>query len=82
MLKKRINGHLFRNVPDRVINDLNGCDVNSLLNVSNHYSFLPYKLVLNKCGLNINTKMDAMKLASHYYPSVKELIIAFDEYKI
>ncbi|XP_076390259.1 centromere protein I isoform X2 [Megachile rotundata] len=77
LAKKRNNGYLLYNVPDIVIKDLNSCDANSLLNVNNHYSFLPYKWILNKSGLNINTKMDAIRVALHYYPSVKEFISTF-----
>ena len=36
--------------------DLGHCNLNCLLNISNHYAILPYKCILNKTGLSIDTR--------------------------
>lgn len=48
--------YFLRNVPTRAMEDLKHCNLNCLLNISNHYAILPYKCILNKTGLSINTR--------------------------
>jgi len=62
-----------------VIEDLGDCNLDTLLNISNHYATLSYRCTLNKAGLNINTKEDAKTMALYYYPAVSELLAAFEE---
>ena len=56
LFKKRSNTYFLRNIPTRVIEDLEHCNLNCLLNISNHYAILPYKCILNKAGLRIDTR--------------------------
>ncbi|KAF3427392.1 hypothetical protein E2986_08348 [Frieseomelitta varia] len=56
LFKKRSNTYFLRNIPIRVIEDLEHCNLNCLLNISNHYAILPYKCILNKAGLSIDTR--------------------------
>lgn len=45
-----------------MMEDLEDCNINCLLNISNHYSVLPYKCTLSKTGLNISTKEVSNKM--------------------
>lgn len=45
-----------------MMEDLEDCNINCLLNISNHYSVLPYKCTLSKTGLNISTKEVSNKI--------------------
>ncbi|XP_076669600.1 centromere protein I [Andrena cerasifolii] len=74
---ERTNAYLFNNIPDKVVKDLAHCDLDHLLNINNHYAILPYKWILRKAGLSIDTKEDAMSTALHYYPNVNEFIGIF-----
>lgn len=49
-----------------MMEDLEDCNINSLLNISNHYSVLPYKYTLSKTGLNISTKEVSNKMQLLY----------------
>nr|XP_034184173.1 centromere protein I-like [Osmia lignaria] len=69
--------YFFQNIPDNVIKYISYDDFKSLLNISNHYSILPYKCTLKKTGLNINTKQDAKCIAIYYYPFVNEFLDIF-----
>ncbi|XP_070516932.1 centromere protein I isoform X2 [Cardiocondyla obscurior] len=75
----RNNGELLKNVPKKLIKDLGDCELDTLLNISNHYAVLSYRCVINKTGLNVNTKERAKALALHYYPAVNEFLAAFYE---
>ncbi|XP_076767150.1 centromere protein I [Xylocopa sonorina] len=71
------NKRFFKHLSKRVVNDLKDCNLNCHLNVSNHYAFLPYKCILSKSGLNIETKEDAMEVALHYYPAIYKFLTTF-----
>ncbi|TGZ53483.1 Uncharacterized protein DBV15_09939 [Temnothorax longispinosus] len=75
----RKNGNLLKSLSKKVIDDLGDCDLDTLLNISNHYAILSYRCTMNKQGLNIGTKEDAKILALHYYPAVNEFLAAFHE---
>nr|XP_033195550.1 centromere protein I-like isoform X1 [Bombus vancouverensis nearcticus] len=75
--KKRSNMYFLRNVPTRAMEDLKHCNLNCLLNISNHYAILPYKCILNKTGLSINTREAAMSVALYYYPTISEFLDIF-----
>ena len=74
---ERSNAYFLHSIPDKVVKDLAHCDLDRLLNVNNHYAILPYKWVLRKAGLGIDTKEDAMSTALHYYPNVNEFLGIF-----
>ncbi|KZC12731.1 Centromere protein I, partial [Dufourea novaeangliae] len=75
---KRQNKYLFSSIPNKVLNDLEYCDLNHLLNINNHYAILPYKCVLNNAGLDITTKEEARCISLHYYPIVNEFLDMFE----
>ncbi|KYN29639.1 Centromere protein I [Trachymyrmex cornetzi] len=50
------NGNLLKNLSKKVRSDLRDCDLETLLNISNHYAILAYRYTLSKKGLQINTK--------------------------
>ncbi|XP_011863308.1 PREDICTED: centromere protein I-like [Vollenhovia emeryi] len=75
----RKDGKLLKNLSKKVINDLGDCDLDTLLNISNHYAILLFRCTINETGLNINTKEEAKTMAFHYYPAVNEFLAAFDE---
>ncbi|XP_012527301.1 centromere protein I [Monomorium pharaonis] len=75
----RKNGILLKNFSKKVIDDLGDCDLDTLLNISNHYAILSYRYTINKSGLKINTKEDAKTMALYYYPAVSEFLAAFHE---
>lgn len=62
----RKNGNLLKNISKKVIDDLGDCDLDILLNISNHYAILSYKCTINKTGLNINTKEVSDKIFDYY----------------
>ncbi|XP_014473444.1 PREDICTED: centromere protein I-like [Dinoponera quadriceps] len=75
----RKNGDFLRGLSKKVIDDFKDCDLDSLLNISNHYAILSYKYTLSKMGLNINTKEDTMAMALCYFSAVNEFLAAFHE---
>ena len=74
---ERSNAYFLNSIPDKVVKDLAHCDLDHLLNINNHYAILPYKWILRKSGLCINTKEDALNTALHYYPNVSEFLGIF-----
>ncbi|XP_020282926.1 centromere protein I-like isoform X2 [Pseudomyrmex gracilis] len=74
----RKDGYFLRNVSEKVIRDLDDCDLDSSLSISNHYAVLPYKYTINTTGLSISTKQAAMSMALYYYPAINKFISAFD----
>lgn len=77
LFKKRDNTYFLRNIPTRVMEDLEHCNLNCLLNISNHYAILPYKCILNKAGLSIDTREAATSVALYYYPIISEFLDTF-----
>ncbi|PBC28501.1 Centromere protein I [Apis cerana cerana] len=87
LFKNHKNKYFLKDIPVDIIEDLEDCNINCLLNISNHYSVLPYKYTLSKTGLNISTKEiikssfknnhDAMSIALHYYPTINEFLSIF-----
>ncbi|KAK1138121.1 hypothetical protein K0M31_002605 [Melipona bicolor] len=77
LFKKRNNTYFLRNIPTRVMKDLEHCNLNCLLNISNHYAILPYKCILNKAGLSIDTREAATSVALYYYPIISEFLDTF-----
>ncbi|XP_043800263.1 centromere protein I-like [Apis laboriosa] len=75
--KNHKNKYFLKDIPMDMMEDLEECNINCLLNISNHYSVLPYKCTLSKTGLNISTKEDAMSIALHYYPTINEFLSIF-----
>ncbi|XP_011703311.1 PREDICTED: centromere protein I-like [Wasmannia auropunctata] len=75
----RQNGELLKSLSKRIIDDLGDCNLDTLLNISNHYAILSYRCTINKMGLKINTKEDAKTMAFYYYPAVSIFLAAFDE---
>ncbi|XP_076222544.1 centromere protein I isoform X2 [Nomia melanderi] len=75
--KKRKNKYLFNTISMKVLDDLEYCNLNELLNISNHFAILPYICVLTKAGLNISTKEDARSTSLYYYPMINEFINIF-----
>ncbi|XP_018394286.1 PREDICTED: centromere protein I-like [Cyphomyrmex costatus] len=75
------NGNLLKNFSKKLRSDLRDCDLETLLNISNHYAILPFKCTLNisKTSLKINTKEAAKTMASCYFPAVDEFLSVFDE---
>ncbi|XP_012064382.1 PREDICTED: centromere protein I-like [Atta cephalotes] len=73
------NGNLLKNFSKKVRSDLRDCDLETLLNISNHYAILAYRCTLSKRGLKINTKEDAKTMAFYYFPVVNEFLAAFNE---
>ncbi|XP_011051637.1 PREDICTED: centromere protein I-like [Acromyrmex echinatior] len=73
------NGNLLKNFSKKVRSDLRDCDLETLLNISNHYAILAYRCTLSKRGLKINTKEDAKTMAFYYFPIVNEFLAAFNE---
>lgn len=53
---ERSKAYFLNSIPDKLVKDLAHCDLDHLLNVNNHYAILPYKWVLRKAGLGIDTK--------------------------
>ncbi|XP_011505283.1 PREDICTED: centromere protein I-like [Ceratosolen solmsi marchali] len=52
------------------------CDVDSLMNICQHYAVMPYLHTLNLTGLHIKTKTDANIVAAHYYNNINKFIVA------
>ncbi|XP_011158233.1 centromere protein I [Solenopsis invicta] len=75
----RKNGILLKNFSKKMIDDLEDCNLDTLLNISNHYAILFYKYTINKSGLKISTKEDAKTMAFYYYPAINEFLAAFHE---
>ncbi|XP_018364933.1 PREDICTED: centromere protein I-like [Trachymyrmex cornetzi] len=73
------NGNLLKNLSKKVRSDLRDCDLETLLNISNHYAILAYRYTLSKKGLQINTKEEAESMAFYYIPAVNEFLAAFKE---
>ncbi|XP_018316696.1 centromere protein I [Mycetomoellerius zeteki] len=73
------SGNILKNLSKKVRNDLGDCDLETLLNISNHYAILSYRCTLSKRGLKINTKEDAKTMAFYYFPAVNEFLAAFNE---
>ncbi|KAG5311255.1 CENPI protein, partial [Acromyrmex insinuator] len=57
------NGNLLKNFSKKVRSDLRDCDLETLLNISNHYAVLAYRCTLSKRGLKINTKEVNIKIS-------------------
>ncbi|KYN33930.1 Centromere protein I [Trachymyrmex septentrionalis] len=57
------NGNLLKNFSKKVRSDLRDCDLETLLNISNHYAILAYRCTLSKRGLKINTKEVNIKIS-------------------
>ncbi|XP_076244985.1 centromere protein I [Calliopsis andreniformis] len=74
---ERSNAYFLRTLSNTVVKDLKHCNLDYLLNISNHYAILPYKCILRKRGLSINTKEDAMTVALYYYPILNEFLNYF-----
>ncbi|KYN03793.1 hypothetical protein ALC62_05305 [Cyphomyrmex costatus] len=60
------NGNLLKNFSKKLRSDLRDCDLETLLNISNHYAILPFKCTLNisKTSLKINTKEVNIKIST------------------
>ncbi|KAG5325888.1 CENPI protein, partial [Pseudoatta argentina] len=57
------NGNLLKNFSKKLRTDLRDCDLETLLNISNHYAILAYRCTLSKRGLKINTKEVNIKIS-------------------
>lgn len=62
----REDGNFLKNISKKVIDDFLDCDLDSLLNIHNHYALLCYKCTMIQMGLNIETKEVCVEL---YYES-------------
>lgn len=54
-----------------MVDDLQDCNIDSLLNISNHYAVMSYKYTLNVMGLSINEK--EVSVSPMYYFSITDL---------
>ncbi|XP_076647253.1 centromere protein I [Halictus rubicundus] len=75
---KQKDKRFLSTVSKKVLDDLGYCDLNYLLNISNHCAILPYKCVLSKAGLGINTKEDFKSISLHYYSTIYEFLNTFE----
>ncbi|XP_076282987.1 centromere protein I [Lasioglossum baleicum] len=75
---KQKDKHFLSSVSQKVLDDLEYCDLNYQLSISNHCAILPYKHVLSKAGLGISTKEDFKSISLHYYSTIYEFINTFE----
>nr|XP_033333376.1 uncharacterized protein LOC117224507 [Megalopta genalis] len=74
---KRKNKYFLSSFPKKILDDLEYCNLNHLLNISNHCAILPCKSILSRSGLGISTKKDSEYISIHYYPIIYEFIKTF-----
>ncbi|XP_012254093.2 centromere protein I-like isoform X1 [Athalia rosae] len=74
--------YLLATVGETITTDLqNKCDFEEMLNISNHYTVLPYKCSLMDIGLQIDMKEDYLRVAETYYPAVYNFLKIFNDQK-
>lgn len=74
---ERSKAYFSKSISDEMLKDVKHCNLDSLLNVSNHYAVLPYKSTLKEVGLKIKTNEDAIYVGFYYYSPLIEFLAAF-----
>ncbi|XP_066599596.1 centromere protein I-like [Prorops nasuta] len=72
-------GYFLRTLGDSLRKDLSTCELDHYLNIKTHYSILPYIWVLNRSGIIVNTREDALQVAAIYYPVLSKFIDSFKD---
>ncbi|OXU27791.1 hypothetical protein TSAR_005350 [Trichomalopsis sarcophagae] len=70
------NRYFLKSLTESAVKGSPICDIDSLLNIYQHYAVLPYMYTLSTSGLEIKTKKDASSVAAHYYSHVNQFIAA------
>lgn len=70
------NRKFLKNLSEELVKDYSTCNIDSSLNILQHYAVLPYMYTLNSSGLQIRTKKEANSVAAHYYIPVHQLLTA------
>ena len=78
--RKGENRYFLKYLSESIVKS-NPSDMDSLLNILQHYAVLPYMYMLSLNGLPIKTKEDAIKVAAHYYPHINQFIVALIRHK-
>ncbi|XP_058793739.1 uncharacterized protein LOC131665699 [Phymastichus coffea] len=71
-----VRRYFLKSLSEVIVKSNGTCDIDSLLNICQHYAVLPYLYTLSTSGLHIQSKHDARNVAAYYYKHIHNFITA------